>query len=201
MSQPESLPYADSKAHVSWTVAVGFIALRVIGIYLVVHLINSIIFMSDMLWRVATTEGVNSEAIRLAVSLAMPVLSGCLLIVFARPIAMRLLNLPGLMPARVDADGVVALAAVVIGLWTMVQAIPHLVPELFVTIENARTGPAGTPGGSGWIARHWWLIVYSLQFIVGLLLFLRPGWIVGQFRRHARPVGSGVVQAAPADEG
>jgi hypothetical protein len=87
----------------------------------------------------------------------------------------------------VESEQVVRLGTVLIGLWLAAGALPQIVRTVIDIIESIRQNfDSSVVQSPGWIFLNTPLLDYLLPFIVGVALFLRPGWVVGQFRKRSR---------------
>ncbi len=182
------LQYAQSDTPQPWTVGVGFIALRLLGVYQIVQAIILLSTLTRFAMGMVPRGAFYDEDIVASIMISvLPGVAGLLLIVFAKGLSAALFSLPGIAPARVEADQVIRLGTVLLGLWLAMSALPQLVRTIIDIIEAVRQNmDSSVVQSPGWIVFHTDLLTYLLPLVLGVFLFARPGWVVGQFRKRSR---------------
>ena len=177
-----TLPYA--KAEEPATIAIGFLILRLVGIWFSLSLVSAAGFLAASFFESGSGLVPSSRYWVMAIPHAVLGICGLLLALFALELSQRLFRISG-VAHFVPPPGETLLAILTVGMGVYLTASSIFdgfawLLDGFVSIRRTLVGGGG--GGIGVFVG----LKSIAQLAIGLALFLRPNWVTAAWRQHSR---------------
>jgi len=184
ISAPPEIEYARKTEMLPAAQVIGYAGLKLFGLYMLAQAIPVVVY----LLAVVITGEAMAKYMALVQFGGVGVIFGCigvLLLLFAKQVAVRIFTPIGGPIAGPSVDQGILLISVAAGLFTVVSAVPAVASGLIGLVMYLRENQGVFSGAMLFDQGGNSLVERLLHLGIGLFLFFRPGWIVGQFRKRS----------------